>query len=355
MLKKNLCINKSITVIEAMKKLDQTAEKVLFVVNSKNQFLGTITDGDIRRHILKGKGLKSNISAIYNAEAVYLDKKQFSVDTVRELLLKDKIPVLPIVDKDLKVIDYVTWECVYSDTEEYIKKPKSLGIPVVIMAGGKGTRLEPFTKILPKPLIPLGETPIIEIIMDGMKLQGIDDFLLTLNHKGEMIEAYLSSSKKGYNYQLIWEQEFLGTAGSLKLCEDKLKDHFIVTNCDVIVKADLEEVLSHHIKQKALLTIVSAIQHYKIPYGVIDFKEHGQVVSINEKPEYSFTVNTGCYFLSKEALKYIPKNKFFHMTDLIDTLLNNNEKVAAYPINEGEYIDIGQWEEYKQAVNRIVI
>jgi NDP-sugar pyrophosphorylase family protein len=216
------------------------------------------------------------------------------------------------------------------------------------MAGGKGERLDPFTRILPKPLIPIGDKPIVEIIIEEFRKQGVERYYLTLNNKSEMIESYFNSIEKDYEIIFIKEKSFLGTAGSLKIIEKKISDLFIVSNCDVIVKADFSDVINFHKNQKSMLTILAPIQHHKIPYGVIEFKKGGQVGAIHEKPEYTFTINAGVYVLCKESLKFIPENTAFDMTSLIDVLLKNEKKIFIYPINEKNYIDIGQWEEYKK-------
>ncbi|MBN1405551.1 MAG: nucleotidyl transferase, partial [Candidatus Omnitrophica bacterium] len=180
-------------------------------------------------------------------------------------------------------------------------------------------------------------------------------FYVTLNHKGEMVKVYFESTAKPYAINYIKENEYLGTAGSLKLLPNRIEDTFIVSNCDIIVNADYEDLLEFHRKNKNLLTVVGSIQHYKIPYGILHFEKHGRIKSIQEKPEFDFTVNTGVYVLSKEAVNFIPKNKHFDMTDLIGKLLKNNEKVGVYPISEKSYMDTGQWEEYKKHIEGFII
>ncbi|MCK5504355.1 MAG: NTP transferase domain-containing protein, partial [Thermodesulfovibrionia bacterium] len=228
-------------------------------------------------------------------------------------------------------------------------------VPVIVMAGGKGTRLEPFTKILPKPLIPVNDKPILELIIEEFRRQGGKKYYLILNSKGEMIKAYFNGIQKDYELKYVWESDFLGTAGGLRLLKKLESDIFIVTNCDVIVKADYQQVIKLHKKQNASMTILSSIQHHKIPYGVISFREKGSVTDIHEKPEYTLTINTGIYVLNKDILKLIPRNEYFDMTDLIKTLIDNDKKVITYPVNENDYIDIGQWEEYKKAVEKLKV
>jgi NDP-sugar pyrophosphorylase family protein len=322
-------------------------------VDKKYKLLGTITDGDIRRYLLEGNGLDNDIKEVYYRNPTVIKKAQFVIAQAKKILIKKKIDLIPIVDDDNKVVDFTTWNEAFSEDTAGIPEIKRLDVPVVIMAGGKGTRLEPFTTILPKPLIPIGDKPIIEIIINKFREFGIHEYYLTLNYKGEMIEAYFKHVEKDYELKYVWEDDFWGTGGSLKLLEKQVGSVFIVSNCDVIVKADFEEVVGIHKKQKASLTVLSSIQHYKIPYGVINFKGGGRITDIKEKPEYTFTINTGVYVLSKDVLQFIPRKAYFDMTDLISCLLKNNKKVITYPVNENDYVDIGQWEEYRRAVDKL--
>jgi dTDP-glucose pyrophosphorylase len=353
MLTEDLLTRKTESIKNVLKKLDRTAEKVLLVIDESEKLIGTITDGDIRRYILKGKSLDNDISQIYNSKPLYIKRGEFSEDKVKDMLINNKIELIPILDEDSKVVDFTTWSKVFSDGKISAPRRSKINIPVVIMAGGKGSRLDPYTVVLPKPLIPIGDKPIIEIIIDEFRKQGASEYYLTLNHKARMIEAYFSNVEKDYKLKFIKEEDFLGTAGSLKLLEKNIGDTFIVSNCDVIVKANFRDVINFHKKHKGILTILSSIQHHKIPYGVIEFKEGGKVIDIIEKPEYTFSINTGVYVLSWQALEFIPKKLYFEMTDLIKTLIKNNKKVITYPVNENDYIDIGEWEEYKKALDKL--
>lgn len=356
MLPNEISIYENESIRNSLKKLNKTAHKVLLIVDKDQRLLGTITDGDIRRHILRGKSLEDDISEVFNRNPHYLKKENFSINLVKKIMIEKKMELLPILDKENKVIDFITWNQAFSDGKkrQAIIKEK-IDVQVIIMAGGKGSRLEPFSKILPKPLIPIGEKPIVEMIIDEFKKQGICEYFLTLNYKGEMIKSYFDNIEKDYEIKYVLENGFFGTASSLKLLEDQLKDVFIVSNCDVMVKANFKEVLNLHIEQNALLTILSSVQHHKIPYGVLRLKEGGEIAEILEKPEYTFIINAGVYILSKETLRFIPEKKSFDMTDLIETLIKNNKKVVTYPVNENDYIDIGQWEEYKKSIEKLRI
>lgn len=341
------------SVKDALKRLDKTAKKVLLVVDAEGTLLGTVTDGDIRRYILSGKGLDNNIHQLYNKTPIYIKREDYSADRAKKILIESKVGLIPILEKKGKVTDFITWDQLFSCDKKESPKVNKVIVPVVVVAGGKGSRLEPFTKIFPKPLIPIGDKPIIEIIIDEFRKQGVSEYYVMLNHKGEMIEAYLNTIEKDYKINYVKERKSLGTAGGLRLLERRIGDYFIVSNCDVLVKANFEDALNYHTEHEALLTILSSIQHYKIPYGVVNFKDGGEVVNIVEKPEYTININTGVYILSKECLHLIPKDSSFDMTDLIESLLTKNKKVVVYPINESDYIDIGQWEEYRKAVEKL--
>lgn len=351
---KDIFIFERESIKDALKKLDKTAEKVLLVADEEKRLLGTITDGDIRRYVLSGRGLDNGIGELYNKKPIYIKNNDLSISLIREILMKNKINLLPVLDNEGRVIDFKTWDQVFCEDKIELFQPKGIDIPVAIMAGGEGTRLEPFTAILPKPLIPIGNKSIIEIIINEFRKWGISEYYLTLNHKGEMIKAYFNSIEKDYKLNYIWEDKgFLGTAGSLKFLEDKINDNLIVSNCDVIVRANFEDVLDFHKDKKASLTILSSIQHYKIPYGVIEFESGGEVTKIQEKPEYTFPINAGVYVLNKASLRHIPEGISFNMTDLIRSLIEKNKKVVMYPVNENDYVDIGQWEEYKKAIEKL--
>lgn len=345
-----------LTLKEALKRLDQAACGILFVLDEQRQLIGALSDGDARRAILAGASLDEGIGDVFNRNPQVLPADQFSRDAARQLFLEKRIKVIPLVDADRRLCEVLTWDAFFNGEEAppAVAPPPSLDVPVVIMAGGKGTRLAPFTNVLPKPLIPIGERTILELIIDEFTKYGVHRFFLTVNYRGEMIRAYLDGLDRDYSVDYVWELEFGGTAGSLTLLGDRLDvDDFIVSNCDIIVKANYDKVLKFHREHQAALTIVSSIQHHAIPYGVIDFGPGGVVTKVREKPEYTVNINTGVYVLSRACLQHIPQGRFFHMTDLIDSLLASGERVVTYPVNENDYIDIGQWNEYHSALERL--
>lgn len=346
----DVLILEKVTIRESMKILNTVATKILFVVNTNKIFIGTLTDGDIRRFILANGSIDSTVDNACNKNAykIYID---YEKEVVLQGMSDLDIIYAPIIDYNNVLVDIFVFSNYYG---KVIKKiPKQINIPVVIMAGGKGTRMAPFTNVLPKPLIPIGEKTILELIMDEFLLYGITTYYFTINYKGEMIKAYFECIDKKYNITYLKETDFWGTAGSLTLLPENFNSTFIVSNCDIIVKADFADVLDFHRKSGAILTIISSLQHHTIPYGVVEFSMGGKVTELKEKPEYTYSINTGVYILEPECLKYIPKNKFFHMTHLIEAIMKDNKTVSTYPVNESEYIDIGQWDEYRSAVNQL--
>ena len=321
-------------------------------MDNLGKLLGTVTDGDIRRFVLKYGHLNGKVKDLYNPNPVTLIEGNFNAELVRKLFLEHRVELIPITDKRGHVIDYISWS-------EFFKGEKKLtpsrwrgdlNIPVVIMAGGKGTRLKPFTKVFPKPLIPVGDKPMIETIIDHFRNFGVSRFYVIVNYKGYLIETYFNGIAKDYQIEFIYEKKYLGTAGSLKLLEEKIEGDFIVSNCDILVNADFPEILDFHRKNGAIFTSVTAFQHYKIPYGVVKTKPSGLIEDIEEKPEYVFQINTGVYLLRRKVLDYIKPDEYLDMPVLIKRLIENGEKVFAYPVQQSQYVDFGQWDEYKRAL-----
>lgn len=351
---KRLSILPNASVKDALKQLDVTSEKTLLVVDTSDKLLGTISDGDVRRHLLRGLGIEESISGVFNANPKFVSASAFDVAKIRAMMLDLKIMVVPVLDDSNKLIDVVLLDEIVDCTNGMVRFPHgSLEIPVVIMAGGKGTRLAPFTQVLPKPLIPIGEKTILEIILDGFEHFNITEFFFTVNYRGEMIKAYFDSIEKKSRINYLWEKEFCGTAGSLNLLPSDIADTFIVSNCDIIVRADYYEVLKFHRESKADLTVIASIQHHVIPYGVVEYGEQCVVTGIKEKPEFSFPINTGVYVVNKSCLELIPAGKVFHMTHMMEAVIAQGGKVVTYLVNEKDYIDIGQWEEYNKAIDRL--
>jgi dTDP-glucose pyrophosphorylase len=341
------------SIKQALKQLDETSHRILFVVDKDNYLRGTMSDGDARRAILAGTALEFSIEKVFNRAPHFLTEKEYTKEECKELFIQTKVLLLPVVDSLRKLIGAIAWEDIFNGTGALERPLGKIDVPVVIMAGGKGTRMAPFTNILPKPLIPVGEKTILEKIIEGFVACGADRFYATVNYRGEMIKAYFDSIEKDYILEFVWEKEFLGTAGCLRYLERSIDRTFIVSNCDIIVRVDYADVIAFHAHNSAALTVISSIQHISVPYGVIHFKEGGAVDSISEKPEYSYPINTGVYILEPRCLSFIPEGRPFHMTDLIAALIEAGERVFTYPVNEKEYLDIGQWEEYRRNLDRL--
>ena len=344
---KDITINPNITIRQAMKTLDKTAEKCLLVIDDNNKLLGSLTDGDLRRGILSGMNFSENISGCYHKDATTFTRGNYTQEDATRVLRDKKLDLIPIIDKDGKVVDYLTW----SNINGGKKIEKKLDyVSVVIMAGGKGTRMEPFTKVLPKPLIPINEKTIIEHIIERFTDMGCSDFHLTVNHKGKILKAYFEELKHDYSVSFVDENEPLGTAGSLQYLKGKFDKPFFVTNCDIIIKADYVNLYEFHQKGEYDITLVASAKEYIIPYGTCELNGDGHLSHINEKPKYDFLINTGLYVLNPDVLKLIPEDKFYHITHLIEDATNKGKKVGVFPVDDDAWIDIGQWAEYKKVM-----
>lgn len=347
----SILIGKNTSLKNAMQRLDETAEKILFVVKENNELIGSLTDGDIRRWILKEGSLTSKVNDVC-FKGTFSVKKNYDLEQAKEEILKRKIVYVPVLDENNVIIEFLIWDKLFNG--QIKRKPKeSLNIPVVIMAGGKGTRLDPFTRILPKPLIPIGDKTILEIIIDKFLEYNVEHFYLSVNHKAKIIKSYLEELNPEYLLEYLYEDKPLGTVGALKQLEGKIKGSIILTNCDIIIDADYNDLYNYHLKNNNDITLVASVKRYNIPYGICEIENGGILVEIKEKPEYDFLVNTGMYVLNTSVLQYIPRNEFFHITHLIDKVKKLGLKVGVYPISENSWVDTGEWIEYKKAVEKM--
>lgn len=329
-------IGEECTIIQALERLDEVDVKVLFIVCNE-QFCATLTDGDVRRAILRRVPLTASVKEIANYNPYYV--KQGEKQLGLQLLKEKKIQALPIVDDNLRIVDV----CQVENSDLKVKNHEELiNIPVVIMAGGLGTRLYPYTKILPKPLIPVGDTPISERIIQSFQNLGCESIHMIVNYKRNMIKAYFNDS--GYNITFWDENEPLGTGGGLSLLKDSIEGTFILTNCDILMMHDIRKIVEHHRFEKNKVTMVCSLKNFMIPYGIVNFSEGGEIKSFEEKPQMSFFTNTGYYILEKEIFQYIGKNEKIGMPDIIDRMKCKGEKVGIYPIGENVWLDMGQFD-----------
>ena len=344
MLIDKILISEEITVLEAMTQLEQTGRQIL-IIAPELKLKGVVTDADIRRHIIHGGSLEDKISLVANYSPKYLGiaHKSEAVD----YMVKKSISALPLLDNEGRIVEVVFYD------ENNLKAEKSLDLPVVIMAGGLGTRLYPYTKILPKPLIPVGEKPIIEHIIDRFHSFGCNDFNLVVNHKKHMIKAYFNELNKDYNVNFVEEETFLGTGGGLSLLKGKIDTPFFLTNCDVLIDADYNDIWKFHKQQGNLITVVCAFKHVTIPYGVFTLNENGEIKDITEKPTMNFLTNTGMYIVDKRVVDELEENHKCGFPDIIEKYRNLGEKVGVYPVSENSWMDMGQLEELEDMRRRL--
>ena len=348
----SLLVNEKNTVREAIQKLDAAHQGVILIVDKNKLLKGIFTDGDFRRLVLNGISLDTIITDVMNTNPRTILANNASREELTKLFNTGGFLHIPIINEYNKVVDVTFLSDFIRDIKER-KVRKLIDNKVVIMAGGKGTRLDPFTRILPKPLIPIDNKAVIEIIMDEYAKYGMKKFYISINHMGRMIRAYFEEQDCDYTFEYITEDKPLGTAGALKFIEGKISSPFFVSNCDIIVKDDYTKIYDFHIKGGYALTLVASMQHHTIPYGVCAIENGGELKSIKEKPEQDFLVNTGMYILNPEVLQFIPDNKFYHITNLIDKLKNEGFKIGVYPVSEKSWIDIGELKGYKRNLDII--
>ncbi len=341
----------NITIVEAMQKIDANAKGILFIVDKKCRLEGIVTDGDIRRWIIKTANLQEHVEEMMNKSPKSIYQKE--VHTALDYMEKLEINVLPVLDAAGKVIDMVIKDAARNIESLKVDRDLLRDVDVVIMAGGKGTRLYPYTKILPKPLIPIGEVPIMERIIGRFCDYGVRHFIATLNYRKTMIRSYFADLMTNYKMDYVEESKPLGTAGSLQLIESELDRPFIVTNCDILIDADYADIYRHHCESGNMLTIVTALKNIVVPYGIINAKENAVVESMEEKPKMSYFVNTGMYILNPELLKMIPRDTFYHMTDLANDMLEQGKQIGMYPISEDSFLDMGEFEEMRRMEQKI--
>jgi len=340
-----LLINSEKSMLEAMQLINENCMGILLVVDVDNRLLGTITDGDIRRAILSGSELNSSITKIYNKNCVYTDKNT-SVSDVKLRFIEKKIKLLPVVDKDKIVIDYYEID----DLIDYNKLEKEN--PVLIMAGGLGSRMSPLTDNLPKPMLKVGSKPILQIIIEQFRSYGFKNILISVNYKADIIKNYFRDGKDfGVSIKYIKETKRLGTAGAISLAKKYLTKPFFVINGDILTTVNFYNFLQYHTENNYIMTIGSRIYETQIPYGVINIEE-SCVTALEEKPIISHLVSGGVYVLNPEVIDTIPKDQYFDITQLINMLIDNKAKVGNFPITE-YWMDIGKVADYYKANNDI--
>ena len=330
-------------VKDALQKLNElTQGAILFVVDVDNKLIGALTDGDIRRGLLKGVTLDSIINEIIQANPRFITKGENSLKKIIEFRQGD-FRIVPILDENRRIVNIINFKNIRS----------YLPLDAVIMAGGRGQRLQPLTNKTPKPLLKVGDKAIIEHNLDRLALFGIDDFWITLNYLGEQIQNHFGNGKhKNVKIDYVWENEPLGTIGSVAQIKNFKHDYILVTNSDLLTNIDYEQFFLDFFMQGADMAVLTIPYLVAIPYAVLEI-EKGEVRTFREKPTYTYFSNGGIYLMKKEIIHLIPHNKFYNATDLIDDLIRLNKKIISFPFS-GYWLDVGKHEDYEKAQTDIV-
>lgn len=346
----NYLVKAGTTVKMAMKQLDSTQKKILFLVDESGKLLGSLSDGDIRRWILSEGSLEANVILACNPKpfSIFEDYDQ---EYLKEVMLREKYTAVPVIDNINKVIDIIFWEDVLEGFK-LRREFKELDAEVIIMAGGQGTRLEPFTSILPKPLIPIGDKTIIEIIIEKFLDYQVRRFYVSVNFKARIIKSYFEELAPAYSIEYIEEKIPLGTIGALSLMKGKFSKPVLITNCDIIIDTNYADFVEFHRKNNYDISLVASLMHHKIPYGICEIGNGGTMTEFREKPEYSFLASTGMYIINPEIIELIPDNTLYHITHLMQQVREQGGKVGVFPISEDSWLDTGEWHEYKKTLEK---
>lgn len=341
-----MIIPPSISLISALKKMDEEHTKMLFVFSGIH-FESILTIGDIQRSIIKGVPLTQSIESIIGKDKIYVHKGT-PEDEVKRIMVRERCQYMPVVDDNNEMIDVLLWDEFFNMPQDYERE--KINLPVVIMAGGKGTRLKPITNVIPKPLVPVGDKTILEVIMDQFESIGCHKFYMSVNYKADMMKYYLSQLDHKYDIEFFMEDKPLGTIGSVSLLKGRITTPFFVSNCDSINEQDYRDVYDYHINNHNDMTVVTLVKSFKIPYGVIETGEDGLMVDLKEKPEHTYMVNSGVYILNPELIDEIPEGELFHITHLMEKVKSRGGRVGCFPVSEESWHDMGEWPEYLKMI-----
>ncbi|OHX65564.1 nucleotidyltransferase family protein [Flammeovirga pacifica] len=341
-------IESNVSLLDAIKKMDANDNKLL-IVTENSKYVSLLSIGDIQRYLIKHQTLEVEVKKALGRK-VKVGYTSSSEEEIKDLMLSFRMEFLPILDEENNINRIVFWNDLFQ--EDHSRNYGKVACPVVVMAGGKGTRLRPITHIIPKPLIPLGDKTILELIFSNFAKVNCHEFYISVNYKAELIDNYIKDFKQ-YKIATFKEDKPLGTAGSLRLLKEKIKTTFFVSNCDILIDEDYSEIYKYHKHNKNDLTLVSAVKNYSIPYGILNIKENGILKSVDEKPDLTFQVNAGLYLLEPELLDEIPEDEFFHITHLMEKITKKGGRVGVYPVSENAWSDIGEWKEYNQTANKL--
>ncbi|MCZ8144137.1 nucleotidyltransferase family protein [Flavobacterium sp.] len=327
---------------DALVQLDALGkDAILFAVNEEQQLVGALTDGDVRRALLKGVTINDPIQTVYQSKPKFIRKGEHDLKKIIAFR-EGHFQILPVLDKDDRVVNVIN----LSEMRSY------LPIDAIIMAGGRGERLKPLTNTTPKPLLKIGDKPIMEHNVDRLALYGIDDFWISVNYLGEQIADYFGSgSLKNIQIQYLWENQPLGTIGAVSQINNLTHDYVLITNSDILTNLDYEHFYLDFIDQDADFSVVTIPYQVRIPYAVLESQDNA-IVSFKEKPTYTYYSNGGIYLMKKSMLDFIPKNTFYNATDLMEQLIKRGKKVVSYPL-AGYWLDVGNPEDFNKAQHDI--
>lgn len=328
----------NLTVFQAMQRIDANEHGILIITSPSDKLIGSLSDGDVRRYLLSGGRLEDNVTLATNKHL----KTAYSYDEAVSLFHKKNYIAIPLVDENRNIVS------IYLGNERTELPKPPIHIPVVINAGGKGTRLEPYTKILPKPLIPVGELPIIEHIMRRFQEYDCQEFHIIVNYKKQIMKGYFAENEGKYN--IIWheEEKMLGTGGGLTLLKGKIHETFFFTNCDNLLMSDYDSVIRFHKKNQNIVTMICAYKNIQIPYGVVEMGMNGSIEEMKEKPQFSFLTNTGIYVVEPEVLEDMEDGIAIGFPDVVGMQIAKGRNVAVYPVSENEWLDMGQLPELER-------
>jgi dTDP-glucose pyrophosphorylase/mRNA-degrading endonuclease RelE of RelBE toxin-antitoxin system len=312
-------------------------DAILFVVNNNDELVGALTDGDVRRGLLKDLTIENLVDEIIQKNPKYITKGENDLDKIIAYR-EGNFRIVPVLDENHRVVNVINFRIIKS----------YLPIDAVIMAGGRGQRLQPLTDVTPKPLLKVGDKPIMEHNLDRLSLFGIDDFWVSVKYLGEQIENHFGKGEnKNIKIEYVWENEPLGTIGAVSQINNFEHNYILVTNSDLLTNIDYEQFFLEFIKQDADLAVLTIPYQVNIPYAVLE-TNNGTVKSFKEKPTYTYYSNGGIYLIKKEMLNYIPKDTFFNATDLMEELIKNKLKVISFPFS-GYWLDVGKHEDFEKA------
>lgn len=346
MINEKIIIRKDISMYEALKIMDNLERKLLIICED-SVFHGVISVGDIQRALLKKEDLSQSVCKFVRNDIIFANEES-SIEEIKKKMKSERIECMPVVHKGI-LVDVIEWKDVFPDEQNMAH---SINYPVFIMAGGEGSRLRPLTYFIPKPLIPISDKTIIEEIMNCFCDIGCNDFYISVNYMADKIEEYFKNKTTGkYRITFVKENKPLGTGGSLFLLKDKFTTTFFVSNCDILVDINFEDLLAYHYSNGNIATVVSVLKNYSIPYGTLETSEGGQLTALKEKPFITYQINSGLYVLEPDIFTYMKNEEFIHITELFGRLLDNGQRVGVFPISEGSWKDIGNWKAYLDSIN----